>query len=218
MLLTLIGVGFYYLRKDNTTPSIEIGEKKEDLGRDHVTDIYGVNYNSNPPISGPHFPVWAKKGLYDRLLSDGYLIHSLEHGYIVISYDCTFRPQTSYLISEVLAHDEPTVVSQDSKEKLMHMNYQVTGNMSWFTPDNPPVVEITLPDDFKTEECINLIEEIKPYLDEAERVIIVPRVNMDARIAATAWTRILKLNDIDEAKIKEFIKQYHNKGPEQTIE
>ena len=65
------------------------GEIVADMGRDHVTDIAGITYSSNPPTSGPHFPVWAKKGVYDRLMSDGYLIHSLEHGYVVISYDCS---------------------------------------------------------------------------------------------------------------------------------
>jgi len=64
------------------------GQKFDDLGREHVNDISNITYNSNPPTSGTHFPVWAKKGVYDRMISDGYLVHSLEHGYIVINYNC----------------------------------------------------------------------------------------------------------------------------------
>src|SRR3989338_6969063 len=64
------------------------GQKIADLGRDHVTDISDVTFNSNPPTSGTHFPIWAKRGVYDRVLSDGYLSHSLEHGYIILSYNC----------------------------------------------------------------------------------------------------------------------------------
>ena len=83
----------YWLFKVFTRPLP--GEAVPDMGRDHVTDIAGVNYNSNPPTSGPHFPVWAKRGVYDRFISDGYLIHSLEHGYIILSYDCT-KPITGH--------------------------------------------------------------------------------------------------------------------------
>ena len=57
----------------------------QDLGRQHIDDISGVGYNSNPPTSGSHFPMWAQRGAYNLLLSDGYLVHSLEHGYIVLS-------------------------------------------------------------------------------------------------------------------------------------
>ena len=64
------------------------GQEVPDIGAEHSNDISGVSYNSNPPTSGKHFPIWAKKGIYDRVISDGYLIHSLEHGYIVISYNC----------------------------------------------------------------------------------------------------------------------------------
>jgi len=65
------------------------GQEVPDLGAEHSSDISGITYNSNPPTSGKHFPIWAKKGIYDRVISDGYLLHSLEHGYIVISYNCS---------------------------------------------------------------------------------------------------------------------------------
>jgi hypothetical protein len=219
IIFVLIIVGaFFFLRKDKNTPTVEIGEKVEELGRDHVTDIFGITYNSNPPTSGTHFPVWAKKGFYDRLISDGYLIHSMEHGYIVIWYDCSFQSPTASLVKTVLAHDEPLVTSPDSQVKLKHMNYEVKGSMSWFTPETAPAVEAELPQSFKTESCQQFVEDLKPYLNEADRIVIVPRVDMDAKIILTAWGRILKLNDIDEAKMKEFIKTYHNKGPEKTVE
>lgn len=64
------------------------GEIMADQGQEHVGDITGFNYNSNPPTSGPHFEEWTRPGFYEQKLNDGNLIHSLEHGYIIVSYNC----------------------------------------------------------------------------------------------------------------------------------
>lgn len=195
------------------------GEAVADLGRNHVTDIAGVDYNSNPPTSGPHFPVWAKPGVYDRLISDGYLIHSLEHGYIVISYDCE-KPVSSiqYLVSSAYAHDEPAKESTDSGQLLMHLKYTPKAGESWFTPQNPPEVEIALPDSFGTQSCKDLVTKLSEFTKVAERVIVVPRSGMDTPVAVTAWNRIMKLDNVDQKAIVNFIKAFENRGPEQTQE
>src|SRR5436190_19459146 len=86
IILVIVGLIGYWIYKSITTPLPGVATK--DLGREHVTDISGVTYDTNPPSSGTHFPIWAKSGIYDRVLSEGYLIHSQEHGYIVISYNC----------------------------------------------------------------------------------------------------------------------------------
>lgn len=202
-------------------PKQEIGEVVEDKGRDHVDDISGVQYSSNPPTSGPHFPVWAKPGVYDRLISDGYLLHSMEHGYIVIWYNCD-KLVTSYkLIPEVLAHDEGPVATSapDTKiQPLMHMNFEVKGDTSWFTPETQPAAEVQLPLSFTTPACKNFVEQLKPFLKTEQRVIIAPRVNMDKKLVITAWDRLLKLDTVDTDKINLFIRTYHNQGPEQTME
>jgi len=205
----------YFLYKVATKPLP--GEAVSPMGREHVTDIYGVNYNSNPPTSGPHFPVWAKPGVYDRFISDGYLIHSMEHGYIIIWYDCSKTPSAS-LVKSAYAHDEPVEESTDSGQLLMHMKVAPTGSMSWFTPQSPPEGEIELPDSFKTDSCKNLVGELSEFTKVAQRVIVVPRLNMDRRVALTAWGRIDKMENADAERIKAFIKAFHNKGPEQTVE
>lgn len=53
-------------------------------------------YNSDPPTSGKHYEVDLKPGFYeeDSLLTyapypEGYLVHNLEHGYVIFWYDCT---------------------------------------------------------------------------------------------------------------------------------
>ena len=45
-------------------------------------------YNSEPPSSGPHYDTPAQAGFYDRAPADEYLIHSMEHGYVIIWYNC----------------------------------------------------------------------------------------------------------------------------------
>ncbi|OGM75533.1 hypothetical protein A2210_00345 [Candidatus Woesebacteria bacterium RIFOXYA1_FULL_40_18] len=224
LVLGILVIGGYWLFK-NVTKKLP-GEAVADSGREHVTDIAGVTYTSNPPTSGSHFPVWAKPGVYDRLISDGYLIHSLEHGYIIISYDCEkpvssiwpAPPRGEYLVSSVYAHDELAKESTDSGQFLMHMKVQPQGDMSWFTPQNPPEVEVELPEAFQTDSCKNLARQLSEFTKVAQRVIVVPRLNMDSPVVLTAWNRIEKLNTVDSDVIKEFIKAFHNKGPEQTAE
>lgn len=48
-------------------------------------------YNSDPPTSGLHYANEAEAGFYDAnnyTYPAGYLVHNLEHGYIVFWYNC----------------------------------------------------------------------------------------------------------------------------------
>ena len=226
LILGFVGGGGYWLYSQTTKPLP--GEEVPDLGREHITDISNFSYNSNPPTSGSHFAVWAKRGVYDRVISDGYLIHSLEHGYIVISYNCASKLSTlNYQLSIPAAfahetkepHEEPpSTESAESVKPLTRMKVKSSGAMSWFVPESPPEDEIGLPNEFSSDECRKLVEDIKDLLKEAKRVIIVPRIDLDTKIALTAWGRIEKIDNVDIEKIKTFIKAFHNRGPEQTSE
>jgi hypothetical protein len=46
-------------------------------------------YNSDPPTSGQHYPSTAETGLYEEAPLDEYLVHNLEHGHIIIWYNCS---------------------------------------------------------------------------------------------------------------------------------
>ena len=57
--------------------------------RDHITDIQQrVHYDTNPPTSGKHFQVPAQDGIYGEAPPDTTVVHSMEHGRVVI----WFRP------------------------------------------------------------------------------------------------------------------------------
>jgi hypothetical protein len=47
-----------------------------------------VQWNSNPPSSGPHYPYWAAYQAYSSPVPRGYYVHDLEHGAIVLLYSC----------------------------------------------------------------------------------------------------------------------------------
>lgn len=199
------------------------GEEVKEIGggtlsREHVTDIADIVYSSNPPAGGKHFPIWAKPGVYDRLISDGYFLHSMEHGYIVIWYDCGKLASSYHLIPSVFAHEGEVEESTASGKPLAHMTAQVVGGTSWITPEVEPGVEVPLPEAFKSDSCKNLVNELSAFTKVAQRVIVVPRINMETPVALTAWGRILKLQNVDKEVIENFIKTFHNRGPEQTME
>jgi hypothetical protein len=54
----------------------------------HVPVGTDVQWNSNPPSSGPHYPVWAAFQAYTSPVPRGYYVHDLEHGAIVLLYRC----------------------------------------------------------------------------------------------------------------------------------
>ncbi len=63
------------------------GTRFPDLGQQHVPVGTSVTYNSNPPTSGPHYPYWAGWGIYKNPPADEFLVHNLEHGGVIISYN-----------------------------------------------------------------------------------------------------------------------------------
>jgi len=59
-----------------------------DEGQAHVEVGTEIAYQHYPPASGPHYPVTLEYGLYETDVPEGYWIHSLEHGAIVVLYKC----------------------------------------------------------------------------------------------------------------------------------
>ena len=54
---------------------------------DHVPEGQFVSYSTTPPTSGPHWSQPANCGLYDEPVPDARIVHNLEHGNVVISYN-----------------------------------------------------------------------------------------------------------------------------------
>ena len=69
-------------------PSI-LGEDIPIAGANHIEEgAEATDWNSDPPTSGEHYGQWAAAGFYDEAIPDGYLVHDMEHGYVIIYYNC----------------------------------------------------------------------------------------------------------------------------------
>jgi hypothetical protein len=167
-----------------------------DLGRNHVDVGTQVKYNSNPPTSGSHYVEWTKAGVYDKAIDDGHLVHSLEHGYIIISYNCAYDPKAEE--------------KKEEPQSLIPVAFAQEATPTQASKEDP----------WKSDTC----KELKTQLEDIargkvlNRLIVIPRPKLDSHIALTAWTKLYKTNTVDRATIERFIDAFRNKGPEKTVE
>jgi hypothetical protein len=62
-------------------------ERVPSEGTEHVTRGTRIDYERVPPLSGPHYGTSAEAGFYEETPALGAIVHSLEHGAVVIYYD-----------------------------------------------------------------------------------------------------------------------------------
>lgn len=66
-----------------------IGESFCSEGATHVDIGTAIDWEHNPPHSGPHFGVWETvPGEHADVVERGYWVHNLEHGWVVLLYNC----------------------------------------------------------------------------------------------------------------------------------
>ncbi len=70
-------------------------------GHNHVEEGSVLTYQHYPPSSGNHYPTPAGPGFYETEFSEGYWVHSLEHGFIVVLYNCSATDNCDTLKSQV---------------------------------------------------------------------------------------------------------------------
>ncbi|MHB8876912.1 MAG: DUF3105 domain-containing protein [Myxococcaceae bacterium] len=54
----------------------------------HVEASTPIEWSSNPPSSGAHFGAWAAFKEFTTPVPRGYYVHDLEHGAVVLLYNC----------------------------------------------------------------------------------------------------------------------------------
>ncbi len=80
-------------------------------GDEHVEDGATVSYRDKPPASGPHYSEPAAPGFYPDPLRAEVWVHNLEHGDIVILFDCPgdcdpgFLQELQSFFNSVVSHD-----------------------------------------------------------------------------------------------------------------
>lgn len=89
IIVLLVGGFLYWLFTASSKPLP--GKKMADMGRKHVASVQ--NSQGDLATSGDHYADWIKAGVYENPFEDGNLIHSLEHGYVVLSYKCKVKSE-----------------------------------------------------------------------------------------------------------------------------
>lgn len=93
-------------------------------GREHVPVEVLVTYTTKPPCAGVHYPLWAAFTEYAKPVPAGYIVHSLEHGAIVLSYRCPTRDDCPELASALrdiatAVPDDPTCTSTGVRARVI---------------------------------------------------------------------------------------------------
>ena len=74
-----------------------VGVQVDIEGATHVIEGSIVNYQTSPPASGDHWPIPERCGFYEDGLPDERVVHNLEHGNIVVSYNLPLTSDVSNL-------------------------------------------------------------------------------------------------------------------------
>lgn len=194
VIVFVVFIGWLFVESSKPLP----GQKIADLGRGHVAIGEKVDYNSNPPTSGKHYQEWIRAGVYEESKDDRNLVHSLEHGYIVMSYNCDKKVTSNLLlVTSVYAH---VIEEGVAKEEATDSGGLSAG--------------------FKSADCHKLVDQLVSVYEKKgkHKLIIVPRSNLDSRIALTAWTYLDKFDMFDQERIEKFIDAHIEQGPERTKE
>lgn len=54
----------------------------------HVPIGSSIEWATNPPVAGAHFPIWAAWDRHYPALDRGYWVHNAEHGGVILLYRC----------------------------------------------------------------------------------------------------------------------------------
>ena len=69
--------------------------------RNHLPMGDSIGYSTVPPTSGDHWDRWADCGIYLEGVPDELIVHNLEHGNIVVSYNLTTEEEVAMLLSVI---------------------------------------------------------------------------------------------------------------------
>jgi len=76
-------------------------------GNTHHPVGTAIHYNTDPPTSGDHWPDPQPGGFYTTPIAPQYLVHSMEHGAVIIYYDASFLSAADLAAIQALAAAHP---------------------------------------------------------------------------------------------------------------
>ena len=84
--------------QDGGMPCLNTIEQVANEQRFHIPFEDSPVYLHNPPVSGEHYPVWARWRIYTEVVPRGFWVHNLEHGGVIFLY----RPDAPQNIVDAL--------------------------------------------------------------------------------------------------------------------
>ncbi|MBI2314499.1 DUF3105 domain-containing protein [Candidatus Daviesbacteria bacterium] len=143
----LLGGGIWFLSiqgaKDQAKLSQPlIGEAIASQGANHVPEGTKEEYSTNPPTSGPHYANSQPAGIYDKPVQDGNLIHSMEHGAVILWY----KPSggTDNQLTEGTESAKINVLSEQDIDRLKQIFGSVSVSKKIMVPRDSLDVPIAL--------------------------------------------------------------------------
>lgn len=85
-IVVIVGGVVLLALRANKHATKAIGEHFSNQGQKHVEVVDVETYNSVPPTSGDHFASQTNWGIHKEPIPEGYQIHNLEHGGILMQY------------------------------------------------------------------------------------------------------------------------------------
>jgi Protein of unknown function (DUF3105) len=82
-------------------------QEKRATSREHTTSLdQAVKYNTNPPTTGRHYQIPAQDGIYGQAPRDEELVHTMEHGRVIIWVEPSL-PEDQRADIRALVEDDP---------------------------------------------------------------------------------------------------------------
>lgn len=102
LLLVALVIFLFYISRP-PVPVSAMGDEVVIASSEHVPEGTDPGpFPTNPPVGGKHYPSTFNAGFFDENQAaelpryhEGYLIHNLEHGYILYYYNCQADPSLS---------------------------------------------------------------------------------------------------------------------------
>lgn len=151
-----------------------------------------IQYSSNPPSSGPHYPIWAGWQEYLTPVPRPFWVHSLEHGAVVLLYNCALLPGAD-AGTDATDEDASTDAEVDAGPSACATLVDQLRTLMSSLPDDPLCDKDSGP---------------------SHRIILTPDPLIDRPVAAAAWGWTYNAACFDRASLEQFAKEHYAKGPE----
>jgi len=88
----------------------------------------GIDYYNRPPVAGDHDPCWAPYGVHETEVGDEHWVHNLEHGAVVMLYNCPSGCANEAQVLVDLSEELPAETTLISPYSLMESRFAA---VSW---------------------------------------------------------------------------------------